>query len=383
MTTAHHWPKVQVICNSSVKATHLGIDHDVNSKYGVKDCVPNRIQTARKTVYALMGAGLHGLNGLNPKVSMHLVKIYVLPRLLYGLDSIILSVSDMKLLSVYYTKLLKQIQHLPERTSTSAVYLLLGQIPVEAELHKRMLNFFGNIIRNHGSVERDVAIRQLAVMPRDSNSWFVKIIDLTEQYGLPSPHDLINVPPGKIEWKNIVRKSISSYWIDLLKSDVKSKSSLKFLNVNNITQGKTHNVWDSCGTEPFTSTMASIKAKIMCGTYTLQHDRAKFDRSGGTNSACKLCGKGSEDIKHFLLYCEKLRDIQEHFLNIILVKLYDCVDVEVYNEILSSEDLQLKVIIDCSSFEFLDESIISNIECVSRGYCYRLHQRRASLLQIT
>ena len=52
-----------------IKATHLGIDHDVNSKYGVKDCVPSRIQTtARKTVYALMGAGLHGLNGLNPKI---------------------------------------------------------------------------------------------------------------------------------------------------------------------------------------------------------------------------------------------------------------------------------------------------------------------------
>ncbi|CAC5422477.1 unnamed protein product [Mytilus coruscus] len=79
-----------------------------------------------------------------------------------------------------------------ERTATSAVYLLLGQIPVEAELHKRMLNFFGNIIRNHGSDERDVAIRQLAVMPRDSNSWFVKIVELTEQYGLPSPLD---VPP--------------------------------------------------------------------------------------------------------------------------------------------------------------------------------------------
>ena len=137
-----NWPEVQVICNSSVKATHLGIDHDVNSKHGVKDCVPYRIQTARKTVYAFMGAGFHRLNGLNPKVFMHLVNIYVLPRLLYGLDSIILSVSYMKLLSVYYTMLLRQIQHLPERTATCAVYLLLGQIPVEAELHKRMLNFF-------------------------------------------------------------------------------------------------------------------------------------------------------------------------------------------------------------------------------------------------
>ncbi|CAC5399385.1 unnamed protein product [Mytilus coruscus] len=289
----------------------------------------------------------------------------------------------MKLLSVYYTKLLKQIQHLPERTATSDVYLLLGQIPVEAELHKRMLNFFGNIIRNHGSVEREVAVRQLAVMPRDSDSWFVKIVDLTEQYGLPSPHDLIYVPPGKIEWKNIVRKTISSYWMDRLKTEVKSRSSLKFLNVNNITQGKTHNAWDSCGTEPFTSTMACIKAKIMCGIYTLQHDKVKFDRFCGTNSACKLYGKGSEDIKHFLLCCEKLRDIQEHFLNIMQVKLYDCVDVGVYNEILSSDDSQLKVIIDCSSLEFLDESTISIIECISRGYCYRLHQRRAFLLQTT
>jgi hypothetical protein len=33
-----------------------------------------------------MGAGLHGLNGVNPKVAIHLIQIYVMPRLLYGLE---------------------------------------------------------------------------------------------------------------------------------------------------------------------------------------------------------------------------------------------------------------------------------------------------------
>jgi hypothetical protein len=49
---------------------------------------------ARRTSYALMGAGLHGLNGLPPAVYIHIYKIYNLPRLLYGLEAIKLGKSD-------------------------------------------------------------------------------------------------------------------------------------------------------------------------------------------------------------------------------------------------------------------------------------------------
>jgi hypothetical protein len=31
------------------------------------------IQIAIRTVYALMGAGLHGLSGLNPRASIHMI----------------------------------------------------------------------------------------------------------------------------------------------------------------------------------------------------------------------------------------------------------------------------------------------------------------------
>ena len=61
------------------KATHLGIER-ISTGNNQKELVQTRITTARRTVFALMGAGLQGLNGVNPKVVIHLIQIYVMPR---------------------------------------------------------------------------------------------------------------------------------------------------------------------------------------------------------------------------------------------------------------------------------------------------------------
>jgi hypothetical protein len=133
-------------------ATHLGIKKDM-SKTGTKEVVTDIIHIARRTVYALMSAGLHGLSGLNPRASIHLINCYVIPRFLYGLDVIQLTASDVKNLNVYFNKLIKQIQHLPERTANVGALLLLGQIPIEGQIHKRMLCTFRNVIASTNSVE--------------------------------------------------------------------------------------------------------------------------------------------------------------------------------------------------------------------------------------
>ncbi|CAG2194202.1 AO7 [Mytilus edulis] len=54
-----------------------------------------------------------------------------------------------------------------------------------------MLSLFRNIADNHGSVERSIAQRQLALKTRDSESWFIQIIKLTEIYKLKT--NLINM----------------------------------------------------------------------------------------------------------------------------------------------------------------------------------------------
>jgi hypothetical protein len=140
-----------------------------------------------------MGAGLYGMNRINPMISIHMIKCFVLPRLLYGLDVIRLTKTDIKNLSTYFVQLPKQIQHLPVRTSTAAVLILAGQIQIEAELLK--LSLFRNIAENKGSMENNIAFRKLAIKPEDSDSWFIQIVKVTEMYNLPSPRDILNPVP--------------------------------------------------------------------------------------------------------------------------------------------------------------------------------------------
>ena len=69
--------------------THLGIQRAVSGPVTMEETVSNNIQKARKACYSLMSAGLHGHNGLDPATCIHLIKIYVLSVLTYGLEAIV------------------------------------------------------------------------------------------------------------------------------------------------------------------------------------------------------------------------------------------------------------------------------------------------------
>ena len=77
-------------------------------------------------------------------------------------------------------------------------YLLLGQIPITGEIHKRALTTFGNIIRDFLTVACELAHRELAVKSKKSHGWFILVSEILEQYGLPSSHDLLPNSPGKL-----------------------------------------------------------------------------------------------------------------------------------------------------------------------------------------
>ena len=165
-----------------------------------------------------------------------------------------------------------------------------------------------------------------------------------------------------------------------MKLEAKEKSSLKFLNLESITPGTVHNIWESCGSEPFATTSASIKCKIACGTYTLQKDKAKFSKNDRISSTCKLCSKDSEDIIHFILSCEALQPLRIDFLTLLRDKLLNRTDFGTTSEIFSNDNLLAQLIIDCTKFSFLNSETVMKIETISRGFCYKLHQRRSALL---
>ena len=156
---------------------------------------------ARCTVYDLMGAGFHGLNGVNPEVSISMWQTYVRPRLMYGLLSVYLSKGDISKLELYQRKVLRQILNLPERVASCAIYILSGQLPLEADLHKRRLSLYGNIVRND-CIERELATRRLAIKDNTSKSWFVALQEVLYRYRLPTAYDLLQDPPRQVDLEN-------------------------------------------------------------------------------------------------------------------------------------------------------------------------------------
>lgn len=51
----------------------------------IEHTVNENIQEARRTSYSLLSAGFHGNNGLDPPTSIHILKTYIIPTLMYSL----------------------------------------------------------------------------------------------------------------------------------------------------------------------------------------------------------------------------------------------------------------------------------------------------------
>ncbi|CAH1802944.1 unnamed protein product, partial [Owenia fusiformis] len=206
---------------------HLGMTRD---NKGRSIDVDLRISTARNTMYALMGASLHGHNGLSIQASIKLWSIYVLPRLTYGLETLILHKTDMEKLNCFQRKTLRQLQGIPERTPNAATLLLTGQIPIAATIDKLALKLACSIFRLDNSTPlKQIAIHQTLQLETNTPSWFNAIRKTLWKYDLPSIFTLLENPPPKDEWSKSVNKAVNIRCMQDLITEAKTKPTLKYL----------------------------------------------------------------------------------------------------------------------------------------------------------
>ena len=358
--------------------THIGIERHSRTKAGDKG--EAAVVIARKTTYSLMGAGFHGYNGVNPKVSIKMWTMYVKPRMLYGLESQILKRKDIDAINHYHKKVIKQLMHLPQRTADAAVYILAGEIPVEGDLHIKILGQLGNILRSSG-VERKLAERQLAIKEQNSASWFIYAKSVLEKYDLPSIYDLLETPPARNEWNTLIRKKVITSWIDKISTEARSKSTLRYLCKSPYKKGTVHNLWKYASDDTLAVKKAGVKAKLVTGSYTLQADHARFNQNDRPTT-CMLCQNGVEDLDHFLLLCPALK-VRDQFLEKILNFLANKGLNNVYH---NNRPLLIQTLLDPSSSvvpcALQSEDSLKTLESLSRGLCYAIHSVRSNMLQI-
>ena len=365
----------------SISTVHLGVER---SKTGRPD-VGKKIQLGRRTMYSLMGAGVYGGSGLNPMVSAHLWRIYPLPRILYGLEVQTCLQSDILAMEQLQRSMLRRIQSLPNSTAIPALYCLLGIRPLEQELDLRRLSLLANVLYADGTLEQDIAIRQISVKDSNSCSWFILCNKLLHKYNLPN----IYIVRKKFESESLFKKQVKSSVDKFIKESgltvAEGRRSLCYLNVDGCDVGKVHPCWNTVDNTVMDVKRAFVKARILTGTYYLQADRDKFRRSG-TMSQCPLCSATSEDRLHFLIACVPLNQVRQSYITEIEKRLLQQNTAQCVTAALNDANFLAQLIIDCTSKVICDrlllvDSDFHEIETVSRKLCFALHLKRCRLLK--
>ena len=119
---------------------------------------------ARRTAYSIMSAGFHVNNGLDPSTCIHIMKTYVVPTLLYGLEVINPDKKNLEKLERFHKRMVKQIISLPQNAPDIVPYIILGLIPIERQIHIKVLTFLYSIyLLPSTSTENQITKRQIFV----------------------------------------------------------------------------------------------------------------------------------------------------------------------------------------------------------------------------
>ena len=354
---------------TSSAETHLGIVR--SNEHSNRTTVSNRVKSARRTCYSLMGSGLHGLNGVGPEVGKHLLAIFIIPRLCHGLETLILSGQELATLEDFFRRNLRNIQHLPKSTATPALYLLSGFLPLKALLHIRTLTFFTSTLRRgEQSIEFRLIERQLAMKSGSSSGWVWHVQALLTHYGLPSAFSLLRHQPGKVEWKKMVKSTVTRRWECELKGEARKKKTLSLVNLTACDLRATHPVWRLGAVDQLTVIKATNKAKLLVQRYPIFSNRTSGNNYG---SACPLCSVSAETLHHFLTQCEPLRATRRPYM----VKLESA---------LTNSDIPfppdeigaVKLILDPS--HYASDTLLTTLEAITRDLCFALHHKRSVLV---
>ena len=374
------WYMGDKVLTESSKTEHLGILRSSKGENTIN--IQKRTSLARRTLYSLIKTGVHGCNGLNAKISYKIYQVYVIPRLLYGLEVLLLNKGQLDELEKFHIEILKQIQSLPTRTANSIVYLLLGALPLKVEIERRQLGLFYSIIASENSTLQQLWKRQISL--KQEGSFFKYIPGLIEKYCLPSPEEILLL--SKEEWKLLVKRRLRVYWTEQLREEAEEKSTLERCHLDSLHIGVTHPVWETVKTNRMDVMRAVVKVRILTGTYLLQVHRKKFRMDGVIDACCPLCCLEEEDIVHMLIRCPALSAVRTTYMNELKQCIQSSLGPGEWTRRIKDSNTVVQLIVDCHKLVpdvLPDKSEILNIiENKTRLLCYKLHLRRLYLCNI-
>ena len=372
-----------------IHTEHVGI---VRSTDGNLPNILERISAHKKSIGAVLSAGLGRGHRSNPTAGLHVNKLYGTPVLMSGLPSMVLKKPEVDLVNQHYKKTLQNLQRLHEKTPECVVYFLGGHLPGKAILHLRQLSLLSMISRLPDDVLHQHAIHILTSAKPGSQSWFIHVQEICLMYSLPHPLTLLEASPTKASFKKLAKSRVLDFWETKLRADAKVLSSLLYFKPSFMSLNSPHPLWLTAGTNPYEVNKATIQARMLSGRYRCE----VLCRHWSSNKAglCLIPGceypRTCEDLPHILLTCKSLITIRTKmrlfFTNFISTRHAIS---NIVSGFLNSEDphFQTHFLLDCSTLpevischQIYGDKVFQELFYITRTWCYALHRERLRLL---
>ena len=294
------------------EAEHVGILRNIS---GNLPNLLNRFIAHKKSLGALLSAGLARSHRGNPAASLRVHQLYETPVLFSGLAAMVLTKAETGILDAHFLTTLQSLQRLHDKTPRAVVLFLAGSLPGEAILHMKQLTLFSMICRLPGDPLHAHAHYVLTCSPRSAKSWFQQVRDICLQYSLPHPLELLQHPLSKHSFKTLVKRQVSDYWEKLLKSETIGLTSLVFFNTIHLSLHQPSLLWLSAGSNSFECAKSLVVAKMASGRYRSDYLCRHWTPSNRSGFClANTCQGVVGDLVHMLITCPALQSTRSRLV---------------------------------------------------------------------
>ena len=370
----------------SKEADHVGV---IRSIAGNMPNIVNRISSHKKALGSVSSVGLARNHRGNPAATLRVQQMYGTPVLFSGLACLVLSKPEVNVIETHFKNTLQNLQKLHQNTPRCVVYFMAGSLPAEAILHLRQLGLFSMITRLQTDPLNVHARYTLTNAPTSAKSWFQQICELYLRYHLPHPLQLLDFPPTKEGFKNLVKLKVLDFWQEKLRSEAKTLKSLQYFKPDYYSLSNPHRIWSAAGSDPYESSKSFVIAKMISGRYRTE-DMCRF-WSNNRNGYCQAptCKNIVGDLKHLLLQCLALEPSRARLLKMWKMKTDDYPGLQkiIARVLSSSEDDQVQFILDPTVFPDMislvqenGRSVLDHALYLTRTFAFYLHKQSLILL---
>ena len=192
-------------------------------------------------------------------------------------------IKELRTLQLRY---LKKMMGVRSATANAFVYLELGVLPIEYEIHKRQISFLHHIINLSEDDPVKKVWRNQTLLPEHKN-WWSDVKNLMKKYSILFSEEEIKAM-SKDAFKQKVKEAVKIFAFQSLKEECQSKTRTESVR------------YEKFCIQDYINTMNPNIAKIIfkCRSKTLSiKDHSKFKHS---DNLCRWCGVNDETLQHIV-----------------------------------------------------------------------------------